>query len=176
KMGSKVLTEDVDYTVSYSNNRNVGTARVIISGIGVYSGEKVVTFVIKEKSIENCTVLAVASQTYNGRLLTPPVVVKDGTTMLKENVDYKLSYRDNYSVGTAYVTITGIGDYKGSVTKSFAITEPVLTSDVIVQSRNAAAGTFDIVVDGIPSYVTSVSVPVWTKADQSDIVWYNHPE
>ena len=53
KMGSKVLTEDVDYTVSYSNNRNVGTARVIISGIGVYSGEKVVTFVIKEKSIEN---------------------------------------------------------------------------------------------------------------------------
>lgn len=173
KMGSKVLTEDVDYTVSYSNNRNVGTARVIISGIGVYSGEKVVTFVIKEKSIENCTVLAVASQTYNGRLLTPPVVVKDGTTMLKENVDYKLSYRDNYSVGTAYVTITGIGDYKGSVTKSFAITEPVLTSDVIVQSRNAAAGTFDIVVDGVPSYVTSVSVPVWTKADQSDIVWYN---
>lgn len=173
KMGSKVLTEDVDYTVSYSNNRNVGTARVIISGIGVYSGEKVVTFVIKEKSIENCTVLAVASQTYNGRLLTPPVVVKDGTTMLKENVDYKLSYRDNYSVGTAYVTITGIGDYKGSVTKSFAITEPVLTSDVIVQSRNAAAGTFDIVVDGVPGYVTSVSVPVWTKADQSDIVWYN---
>lgn len=173
KMGSKVLTEDVDYTVSYSNNRNVGTARVIISGIGVYSGEKVVTFVIKEKSIENCTVLAVASQTYNGRLLTPPVVVKDGTTMLKENVDYKLSYRDNYSVGTAYVTITGIGDYKGSVTKSFAITEPVLTSDVIVQSRNAATGTFDIVVDGVPGYVTSVSVPVWTKADQSDIVWYN---
>ena len=173
KMGSKVLTEDVDYTVSYSNNRNVGTARVIISGIGVYSGEKVVTFVIKEKSIENCTVLAVASQTYNGRLLTPPVVVKDGTTMLKENVDYKLSYRDNYSVGTAYVTITGIGDYKGSVTKSFAITEPVLTSDVIVQSRNASAGTFDIVVDGVPGYVTSVSVPVWTKADQSDIVWYN---
>ena len=172
-MGSKVLTEDVDYTVSYSNNRNVGTARVIISGIGVYSGEKVVTFVIKEKSIENCTVLAVASQTYNGRLLTPPVVVKDGTTMLKENVDYKLSYRDNYSVGTAYVTITGIGDYKGSVTKSFAITEPVLTSDVIVQSRNASAGTFDIVVDGVPGYVTSVSVPVWTKADQSDIVWYN---
>ena len=172
-MGSKVLTEDVDYTVRYSNNSNVGTARVIISGIGVYSGEKVVTFVIKEKSIENCTVLAVASQTYNGRLLTPPVVVKDGTTMLKENVAYKLSYRDNYSVGTAYVTITGIGDYKGSVTKSFAITEPVLTSDVIVQSRNASAGTFDIVVDGVPGYVTSVSVPVWTKADQSDIVWYN---
>ena len=56
--------------------------------------------------------------------------------MLKENVDYKLSYRDNYSVGTAYVTITGIGDYKGSVTKSFAITEPVLTSDVIVQSSS----------------------------------------
>ena len=50
-------------------------ARVIISGIGVYSGEKVVTFVIKEKSIENCTVLTVASLNYNGNLQTPPVIV-----------------------------------------------------------------------------------------------------
>ena len=121
KMGSKVLTEDVDYTVSYSNNRNVGTARVIISGIGVYSGEKVVTFVIKEKSIENCTVLTVASLNYNGNLQTPPVVVKDGRKKLEENVDYKLSYRNNMAVGTAYVTITGIGDYKGAVTTTFEI-------------------------------------------------------
>ena len=121
KMGSKVLTEDVDYTVSYSNNRNVGTARVIISGMGVYSGQKVVTFAIKEKSIENCTVLAVTSLNYNGNLQTPPVVVKDGRKKLEENVDYKLSYRNNMAVGTAYVTITGIGDYKGAVTTTFEI-------------------------------------------------------
>jgi len=172
KMGSKVLTEDVDYTVSYSNNRNVGTARVIISGIGVYSGEKVVTFVIKEKSIENCTVLTVASLNYNGNLQTPPVVVKDGRKKLEENVDYKLSYRNNMAVGTAYVTITGIRDYKGAVTTTFEIVRPQISFNVLIQNKNIVTGTFDILIDQVPSFVTSIITPVWTKADQSDIAWY----
>ena len=172
KMGNKVLTEDVDYTVSYSNNRNVGTARVIISGIGVYSGEKVVTFVIKEKSIENCTVLTVASLNYNGNLQTPPVVVKDGRKKLEENVDYKLSYRNNMAVGTAYVTITGIRDYKGAVTTTFEIVRPQISFNVLIQNKNIVTGTFDILIDQVPSFVTSIITPVWTKADQSDIAWY----
>lgn len=172
KMGSKVLTEDVDYTVSYSNNRNVGTAKVIISGIGVYSGEKVVTFAIKEKSIENCTILPVASLNYNGNLQTPPVVVKDGRKKLEENVDYKLSYRNNMAVGTAYVTITGIGDYKGAVTTTFEIVRPQISFNVLIQNKDIVTGTFDILIDQVPSFVTSIITPVWTKADQSDIAWY----
>ena len=172
KMGSKVLTEDVDYTVSYSNNKNVGTARVIISGMGVYSGEKVVTFAIKEKSIDNCTVLPVASLNYNGKLQTPPVVVKDGRKKLEENVDYKLSYRNNMAVGTAYVTITGIGDYKGAVTTTFEIVRPQISFNVLIQNKNIVTGTFDILIDQVPSFVTSIITPVWTKADQSDIAWY----
>ena len=172
KMGSKVLTEDVDYTVSYSNNRNVGTARVIISGMGVYSGEKVVTFAIKEKSIDNCTVLPVASLNYNGKLQTPPVVVKDGRKKLEENVDYKLSYRNNMAVGTAYVTITGIGDYKGAVTTTFEIVRPQISFNVLIQNKDIVTGTFDIVIDQVPSFVTSIITPVWTKADQSDMAWY----
>lgn len=172
KMGSKVLTEDVDYTVSYSNNRNVGTARVIISGMGVYSGEKVVTFAIKEKSIDNCTVLTVASLNYNGNLQTPPVVVKDGRKKLEENVDYKLSYRNNMAVGTAYVTITGIGDYKGAVTTTFEIVRPQISFNVLIQNKDIVTGTFDILIDQVPSFVTSIITPVWTKADQSDIAWY----
>ena len=171
KMGSKVLTEDVDYTVSYSNNRNVGTARVIISGMGVYSGQKVVTFAIKEKSIENCTVLAVTSLNYNGNLQTPPVVVKDGRKKLEENVDYKLSYRNNMAVGTAYVTITGIRDYKGAVTTTFEIVRPQISFNVLIQNKDIVTGTFDILIDQVPSFVTSIITPVWTKADQSDIAW-----
>lgn len=33
-------------------------------------------------------------------------------------------------------------------------------------------GTFDILIDQVPSFVTSIITPVWTKADQSDIAWY----
>ena len=38
KDGSKVLAKDIDYTVSYSNNTNVGTASVKITGNGTYEG------------------------------------------------------------------------------------------------------------------------------------------
>ena len=37
----RTLTPDVDYTVSYSNNVNVGTATVTITGQGVYNGQEV---------------------------------------------------------------------------------------------------------------------------------------
>ena len=40
------LIEGTDYTVSYSNNINAGTATVIITGKGSYSGEKILTFTI----------------------------------------------------------------------------------------------------------------------------------
>lgn len=40
------LIEGTDYTVSYSNNINAGTATVTITGKGSYSGEKILTFTI----------------------------------------------------------------------------------------------------------------------------------
>lgn len=47
------LVPDVDYTVSYENNINVGTAVIHIRGIGKYSGEITKTFTI-EKSMPDC--------------------------------------------------------------------------------------------------------------------------
>lgn len=172
-MGNKTLTQGVDYSVSYRNNVRVGTATVVVTGKGIYSGEKTVTFRIQEKSIASCSIYAVASQTYNGKLQTPPVVVKDGNTALVQGKDYTLSYRNNLNVGTGYVTITGAGDYKGSTTKSFAIVQPKPVANVLIQNKSSAAGTFDVVIDGVASYVNNVQVPIWTKTDQSDIVWYN---
>lgn len=36
----KKLEEDVDYTVSYSDNTKAGTAKVVITGMGNYSSTK----------------------------------------------------------------------------------------------------------------------------------------
>lgn len=44
--GTKTLTEGVDYTISYKSNVDAGTATVVITGIGSYSGTKEVTFKI----------------------------------------------------------------------------------------------------------------------------------
>ncbi|NLZ45151.1 MAG: hypothetical protein GX896_00495 [Clostridiales bacterium] len=44
----KTLAKDVDYTISYSNNINAGTANVKITGIGEYLGEKSASFTINK--------------------------------------------------------------------------------------------------------------------------------
>lgn len=44
------LTKDKDFTVSYSSNKAIGTAKVTIKGIGDYTGTQTVTFTIRPKS------------------------------------------------------------------------------------------------------------------------------
>lgn len=44
RIESVQLTESIDYTLSYSNNINAGTAKILITGKGKYTGNKTVTF------------------------------------------------------------------------------------------------------------------------------------
>ena len=54
---------------------------------------------------------------HTGKEICPEVTVKD----LDKDLDYTIEYKDNINAGTASVIITGIGDYKGTVTKTFII-------------------------------------------------------
>lgn len=49
KVGSKKLKKDRDYTLSYKNNVNVGTASVVITGKGNYTGKITKKFTINPK-------------------------------------------------------------------------------------------------------------------------------
>ena len=49
KLGDTQLTEDTDYTVTYSNNTVVGQASLKITGIGAYEGEQLIAFTIVAK-------------------------------------------------------------------------------------------------------------------------------
>lgn len=63
-----------------------------------------------------------ASVTYTGKAQQVPLTVTlDGTT-LTEGTDYTVTYADNVNAGTARVTVTGVGDYTGSVQATFTIT------------------------------------------------------
>lgn len=53
KMGDKKLKQGTDYTVSYSNNKSVGTATVTIKGKGKYEGSVTQTFTISKSSNNN---------------------------------------------------------------------------------------------------------------------------
>ncbi len=49
-MGKTVtLTKDKDFTVTYKSNTKVGTAKVIVKGINLYTGTVTTTFKIKKK-------------------------------------------------------------------------------------------------------------------------------
>lgn len=138
KNASVTLTEGTDYTVSYENNTNAGTAAVIIKGLGSYTSETVntygegryytgsetKTFTIAPKEINDCTaVLENNSYPYTGREILPALTMKNGTVVMTEGTDYTVSYSDNINTGTATVIITGIGNYTGNVQQTFRITK-----------------------------------------------------
>lgn len=60
---------------------------------------------------------------YTGEAVEPGVTVElDGQT-LTAGTDYYVSYTDNINKGTATVTVTFMGNYKGTVTKTFEIVD-----------------------------------------------------
>lgn len=61
--------------------------------------------------------------TYTGEAIEPEVVVAIGEKTLKEGRDYTVAYSDNVNGGEATVTVTGINDYSGTITKNFNITQ-----------------------------------------------------
>ena len=67
---------------------------------------------------------------YDGKEKRPKVELKDGETILTENRDYILRYSDNVNIGTAIVTIEGIGNYEGNLTKQFEIKEDTEDPDI----------------------------------------------
>ena len=120
-LNDTVLTKDVDYTVTYTNNTDVGTATVKITGKGNYAGTNSTTFKITAESISNTSVNTIPEQKYMGVAITPiPTITYNGKT-LSNNVDYTLSYSNNNRVGTATVTITGKGNFTGTTSKNFTI-------------------------------------------------------
>ena len=118
--GTLTLRSGTDYSVSYSNNTGPGTATVTITGKGSYSGSLKKTFIIYG-DISTATVSGVSNKTYTGSARTQSPTVKVAGKTLKKGTDYTLSYKNNTKVGTATMTITGKGAYKGTKKVSFKI-------------------------------------------------------
>ena len=117
------LKNGTDYSLTYYNNINVGTASIDIKGIGNYTGTKKITFKIIAKDISYATISDVQSYEYTGSEIKPPINVTDGSSKLVENKDYTVSYSNNISAGTATIQIEGIGNYSGAIIKTFNIIE-----------------------------------------------------
>jgi len=86
------------------------------------------TFIAIEQSLLTNATVTVEDKTYTGEEIKPVPDVKLNGKTLTADVDYTVSYSNNTNAGTATVKITGIGQYQGTVTKTFTIkkADPVL--------------------------------------------------
>ena len=125
--GSSKLVLDKDYNVSYNNNVDEGTATIKIDGINNYQGTITKNFEIvksnttSSKNIASVSCTEISDKVYTGKLITPEVILKDDSYTLIKNKDYMLSYDNNINIGNGVLTITGIGEYTGTITKNFNI-------------------------------------------------------
>ena len=120
---NKTLKKDTDYTLSYSNNINAGTATITITGKGNFAGTTSKTFSISARAMSDTSVANISSQTYTGNVISPLPTITYNNKTLKKDTDYTLSYSDNINAGTATITITGKGNFTGMTSMTFIITQ-----------------------------------------------------
>lgn len=138
-MNGRMLNRGTDYVVNYSNNTNVGTATMTVTGIGSFSGTKTINYVIEAKNIENCITTAVNNYQYTGNTYTPSVTLTDSTTgkTLTAGTDYTITYSNNTNPGTASITVTALSrNYTGSKVISFKISSAAVSGLRVSRIKN----------------------------------------
>lgn len=117
----------------------------------------------KTLSANNVT-LSQTSYAYDGKAKKPTVTVRDGNTLLTAGTDYTVAYQNNKNAGMARAIITGKGNYKGTVTKTFTIAVKKNTSHKVGSFQYKVTGTSAASLTAIKSSkVTKVKVPKTVK-------------
>lgn len=126
RLGEKELIEDVDYIVVYADNIERGRASATIwpkmpEAEGLYEGSQTVYFDISRDLSGAQIQLIDTSFTYTGSSIEPVAAVVFEGLPLTAGVDYVIDYNNNVNVGTAEITVRGIGGYEGTVSMTFEI-------------------------------------------------------
>ncbi|XME02180.1 YDG domain-containing protein [Lachnospiraceae bacterium C1.1] len=159
--GSTLLTADTDYTVSYSDNTNAGTATATITGKGAYLGTVSKTFVIKKASIN--PVVSIEGWTYGDPANAPSVSGNPGNGA----VTYQYRLLVNGSVDSDVVptaaselyyrvraTIAETENYKGGTADAtFKIEKKPVTVTGLSVSDKTYDGTTNATVTGMDTAV-----------------------
>ncbi len=146
----KTLEQDKDYTLTYVDNREIGTASVIIKGKGEYSGTKRISFRIISpykggkydigEDIEELVDVDIDSKVlFSKGGSTPAIKVSFNGKRLIQGKDYTVSFKNNktaYSVSgkEASAIITGKGNYCGKIDKRFTIERKDISQTILAVS------------------------------------------
>ncbi|HET6350657.1 MAG TPA: multicopper oxidase domain-containing protein [Coriobacteriia bacterium] len=115
------IVAGADFTLTYANNTNVGTASVTLTGIGRCTGSRTTTFQVVRAPASSFVVSAIRNRAYTGKAIKPTVVVKYKGKTLSAGTHFTASYKSNIKTGTARITLTGKGNFVGSKLVTFRI-------------------------------------------------------
>lgn len=124
----------VDSDTIQSAGAKTITVSFTVTSAGDYENvviTKVYDVNIAQATISEDVLTVTGEYTYTGEEITP-----DYTVTGLEASDYEVSIADNVNAGTATVTVTGIGNYTGTVSKTFTIAQQELTSDMLEITGN----------------------------------------
>lgn len=156
-----LLTLDRDYTLEYADNIEIGTGKVIVTGIATasdsigYTGTVEIPFEITKEApaftliqLKGTDVIIDGTEfTHTGNPIEPAVTVTVEGNTLTAGKDYSISYRNNVEPGTATVTVSGIATasetlgYTGTVEIDFIITPAAAALVELQESDVAIEGT-----------------------------------
>lgn len=134
-------SSDKTYTATKPVKAGEYVVRGVTASTAVYnSATSTCTFKINRKSLAGAKVSGISSKkSYTGKTVKQSnIKVKIGNKTLKSGTDYKVTYSNNKKVGKAKVKITGIGNYSGTITKTFQII-PAKVSGVAVKAGSRRA-------------------------------------
>jgi hypothetical protein len=148
-----VKTEGSQTEVGSSDNKFVGIEWDGTAKEGNYyiqsQNDGVLT--VTAKGVAALEVGTLSDVVYSGVDQAQKPEVKDGVKTLKEGTDYKVSFsKDVKNVGTVTVTVTGKGNYNGTVERTYQITPAKLTVTTPSKSKvyNGKALTAEGTVSG----------------------------
>lgn len=175
-VGGIPLKNGTDYQITYTNNLNAGTGTATIKGINAYTGSIKKTFRIDAYNLKEDTANrigglrdAITCKYLKGGS-KPEIELTYAGKKLTEGIDYTLSYKNNKALTTAgtgklpTVTITGKGNFKGSISKNFTIVGKALDDKEFPVTLRAADKGFK---DGPRNYI---SRPVLVDTDGTKLI------
>ena len=179
------LTKGTDYELEITSTdgegssagTNVGTVTVVLTGRGDFTGTRTAAYAIEPKNLSGVSVGEIPAVTYTGAEHRPDLTVEDGGATLIRDTDYMVSYSDNTNPGTATATVTGKGNYTGTVSKSFTINRATVqsvttaVSDVSISAFEARSATTAQAVMDMADLPASVSVATDTGPATLPVTW-----
>ena len=187
KFNGKKLTAGKDYTVTYTNNKGLGSATATVKGKGRYKGSVSKTFTIVQRDINTISpdIADKVFSTKKDEYKKTTIKFVDGNyknRKLKEGTDYTLTFKGEYDPAPAAGTqiniiLEGKGNYKGKIETSYRIADKdhdLSKAKVTVNGGKAYEHTGSAIKPGVSDLKVTLNGDTLSSDSYEILGYYNN--